>query len=250
MKSNIGHLEGGSGVAGVIKAILALENGVIAPNADFEQLNPEIDADFLNIKVRHARHEIEKRTKRKRKREHLQTRIQVAADAVPWPCPGLRRASVQSFGFGGSNSHVVLDDALNFMHLHGLQGNHKTKPAPRPDDLHTATSNGVDEIPPTAPRLLVWSAADQGGIARTKEAWRDHPGLVSPAHWSKRRDYLGDVAYTLAARRSHFPWRAMAVVTSPESLACVADTMSGPTRAAVSPHLGLVFTGVGRPEIR
>jgi hypothetical protein len=55
VKSNIGHLEGGSGVAGVIKAILALENGIIAPNANFERLNPEIDADLLNIKVRNAR---------------------------------------------------------------------------------------------------------------------------------------------------------------------------------------------------
>lgn len=55
VKSNIGHLEGGSGVAGVIKAILALENGIIAPNANFERLNPKINAEFLNIKVRHAR---------------------------------------------------------------------------------------------------------------------------------------------------------------------------------------------------
>ncbi|KAI0805327.1 putative polyketide synthase [Xylaria sp. FL0064] len=239
VKSNIGHLEGGSGVAGIIKVILALENGVIAPNANFEHLNPKIDADFLNIKV--------------------------TADAVPWPYPNLRRASVQSFGFGGSNSHVVLDDALNFMRLRGLRGNHRTEQVPQLDDglgLPTsATSNGVvaddDDAFPLAtvhPRLLVWSTADEGGIARTKDAWKDHQGLLrvsSPAAGMdslrckrKGREDLADVAYTLA-RRSHFPWRAMAVVTSTESLASVADMMSGPTRAAISPQLGLVFTGQG-----
>lgn len=53
VKSNIGHLEGASGVAGVIKAILALEAGVIPPNSNFEKLNPKIDAKFWNIKVSH-----------------------------------------------------------------------------------------------------------------------------------------------------------------------------------------------------
>ena len=132
------------------------------------------------------------------------------------------------------------------MRLHGLQGNHKTKRLDRLNGFPRVTINGVEASPPTVPRLLVWSAADEAGITRTKDAWRDHPGLVKPAHRSKGRDYLGDVAYTLAAR-SHFPWRAMAVVTSTESLAGVADLMSGPTRAAVSPQLGLVFTGVSWP---
>ncbi|KAI0543496.1 putative polyketide synthase [Xylaria curta] len=221
VKSNIGHLEGGSGVAGVIKAILALENGVIAPNANFERLNPEIDADFLNIKI--------------------------AADAVPWPSRGLRRVSVQSFGFGGSNSHVVLDDALNFMRLYGLQGNHRTKPVSRVDDVPGAIPNGVNNaFSPMVPRLLVWSTVDEEGIARTRDAWSDYTELVNPAaHWSKGRDHLGDVAYTLAARRSHFPWRAMAVATSTESLTDVANIMSRPIRARASPQLGLVFTGQG-----
>ena len=51
VKSNIGHLEGGSGVAGLIKTIMILERGVILPNAGFEQPNPRIDPCKLRIKV-------------------------------------------------------------------------------------------------------------------------------------------------------------------------------------------------------
>ncbi len=51
LKSNIGHLEGASGVAGLIKAILVLERALIPPNTNFETLNPKIDAHHLNLEV-------------------------------------------------------------------------------------------------------------------------------------------------------------------------------------------------------
>lgn len=51
LKSNIGHLEGASGIAGVIKAILVLEKAVIPPNANFRRINPRIDTELLRIKV-------------------------------------------------------------------------------------------------------------------------------------------------------------------------------------------------------
>lgn len=52
MKSNVGHLEGTSGLAGVVKTVLALERSVIPPNTNFSTLNPLIDDEFFNIKVR------------------------------------------------------------------------------------------------------------------------------------------------------------------------------------------------------
>ncbi|KKY29358.1 putative polyketide [Diaporthe ampelina] len=74
VKSNVGHLEGASGLAGVVKTILALEKGIIPPNANFESLNPQIDADFFNLRF--------------------------PVEHVAWPASaeGIRRASVNSFG--------------------------------------------------------------------------------------------------------------------------------------------------------
>jgi acyl transferase domain-containing protein len=51
VKANIGHLEGASGLAGIVKAVLMIENGLIPPQAVFEKTNPNIDAEFYNIKV-------------------------------------------------------------------------------------------------------------------------------------------------------------------------------------------------------
>ena len=51
VKSNIGHLEGASGMAGLIKTVLVLEKGIIPPNANFEQVNPSIDAEFTDVQV-------------------------------------------------------------------------------------------------------------------------------------------------------------------------------------------------------
>ncbi|NJO24121.1 MAG: type I polyketide synthase, partial [Sphingomonadales bacterium] len=83
VKTNIGHLEPASGLAGCIKAILALEHGLLPPSLHFKEPNPDIRFDELNIEVA----------------------------ARPMKLAGgrhLRHAGVNSFGFGGSNAHVVL----------------------------------------------------------------------------------------------------------------------------------------------
>jgi acyl transferase domain-containing protein len=51
VKPNVGHLEAGSGMASLFKAILVLENGVIPPNACFEKLNPRIEAERFHLRV-------------------------------------------------------------------------------------------------------------------------------------------------------------------------------------------------------
>ncbi|TLD05739.1 uncharacterized protein PgNI_08484, partial [Pyricularia grisea] len=104
LKSNIGHLEGAAGVAAVIKGVLTLENGVIPANTWFERKNPKILDSW-----------------------HLQ----FPTEPVVWPQPGLRRMSINSFGVGGSNAHVVMDDALHFLQAYSLVGNHRTVTLPR-----------------------------------------------------------------------------------------------------------------------
>jgi phthiocerol/phenolphthiocerol synthesis type-I polyketide synthase D len=84
VKTNMGHLEAAAGIAGFIKAVLAVQRGQVPPNLHFAQWNPAIDAS--------------------------QTRLFVPTGKTPWPeCEGPRRAAVSSFGLGGTNAHVVLE---------------------------------------------------------------------------------------------------------------------------------------------
>ena len=85
-KSNIGHMDSAAGIAGFIKTVLALEHGLIPPSLHFRNPNPAIDFEhspfFVNTKLREWK-----------------------PDGMP------RRAGVSSFGIGGTNAHVVLEEA-------------------------------------------------------------------------------------------------------------------------------------------
>ncbi|KAF1974305.1 polyketide synthase PksD [Bimuria novae-zelandiae CBS 107.79] len=113
IKANIGHLEGGSGLAAILKCIQILEHGTIPPNALFEKLNPKINAKFYHLEV--------------------------PTTPIPWPSDGVRRVSVDSFGFGGANAHVIIDDAWHTIEALGLKGNYRTLTAP-------SLSNGTKEV--------------------------------------------------------------------------------------------------------
>ncbi|KAA8646574.1 Type I Polyketide synthases (Type I PKS) [Aspergillus tanneri] len=229
VKSNLGHLEGASGVAGVIKTILILEKGLIPPNScNAQRQNMQIDDEFLHI--------------------------QIPNRTVPWPSNGLRRASVSSFGFGGANSHVVLDDAYHYLHLNKLNGHHRTL-TPGAPSLHgigfTLTSQDneakgsashmVDQEPA---KLLVWSSADDGGIQRLAEAWKPYLDSLSISQ-SDRIAFLHHLAYTLSVRRSHLQWRTFVAANPYQRLDNLVDRFITPVRALSSPKLAFVFTGQG-----
>src|SRR6266508_1378259 len=93
VKTNIGHLETAAGIAGVLKALLAIKHKQIPANIHFEEINP-----YINLKG---------------------TPFYIADKLTPWEAPmgeggahGPRRAGVSSFGFGGANAHVVLEEYI------------------------------------------------------------------------------------------------------------------------------------------
>jgi phthiocerol/phenolphthiocerol synthesis type-I polyketide synthase A len=84
VKSNLGHLEAAAGIAGFLKAVLAVQRGRIPANLGYQTPNPHIPFENLRLKV--------------------------VAEQTDWPATGHpRRAGVSSFGFGGTNAHVVLE---------------------------------------------------------------------------------------------------------------------------------------------
>lgn len=230
---------------------MVLESGVIPPNANFEHLNPSIDANFLRIKVLSMA-----------MFDFLADRTgQFPTAITPWPTNGLRRASISSFGFGGSNSHAVLDDAYNFLRLRSLAGNHCTaKNPPSMDELdgQSGSSLALPSISNSsqqtahggrgnsASKLLVWSAADEGGLMRLARAYNLHLSHMSSAMSIDQANmYLENLAYTLAARRSLLPWRSFATTASVIGLQDLPIKLSKPVKSKETPSLCYVFTGQG-----
>lgn len=78
-----------------------MESGIIPPNVNYEKVNPNIPKEEWNIDF--------------------------PTKCIPWPEPGMRRVSVNSFGFGGTNSHCILDDAYHFLKGQELSGIHNTR---------------------------------------------------------------------------------------------------------------------------
>lgn len=224
LKSNIGHLEGAAGLAGLIKTILILEKGVIPPNIWFEKPNPAILAD--------------------------EWKIQFPLKSMQWPSNGLRRASVNSFGYGGSNAHVVIDDAFHYLQSHGLAARHcsvgSTSRVGDPVSADRALSDRESSTVPR-PKLFVWSAADRGGLSRLATAFQDY--LESLNYEVLHKGFLDSLAYTLSNRRSNLPWKSFLVADSVNSICegLTRDQLSKPVRSSfeLAPILGFVFTGQG-----
>lgn len=175
--------------------------------------------------------------------------------ASPWPSDGKRRASVNSFGVGGANAHVILDDALHYLQSHGLQGHHNTKiitqsrihdapeataVTPQPDDISLEDDAGSCSEQQSL--LLPLSAADEQGVIRLATALSAHLnrlGDVSPA-------YLQDLAFTLSAKRGLLPWKTCVVGANAKHLRLSLESLSmNPIRATQAPDIIFTFTGQG-----
>ncbi|KAI1416673.1 hypothetical protein F5Y13DRAFT_205511 [Hypoxylon sp. FL1857] len=185
VKPNLGHSEGASGITSLMKCVLALENKVIPPNIKFHKPNPKIPFKQANLRV--------------------------PTEPVPWPQDRHERTSINSFGVGGANAHVILDSAASF----GIQ----------------AISNSLS----TGNRLLVFTANDADSTRRGEQELSrfiaDHP------------EDLNDAAYTLGMRREHLSYRTFAVVNKTDYKDVA---FSAPVKTtAIIPSVAFVFTGQG-----
>src|SRR6185369_10352389 len=143
VKSNVGHLEAASGIAGLIKATLALENQAIPPNLHFETPNPEIDFAsspfYVNTRLRDWKHGVQ---------------------GAP------RRAGVSSFGMGGTNVHAILEEAPE----------RRVSAPSRPWQLLPLSARTPAALEATTDRLADWLEKNPGeplaDIAHTLQAGR------------------------------------------------------------------------------
>ena len=159
VKTNIGHLEAASGIAGLIKVALALEHEVLPKHLHFTEPSPYIPWDSLPVRV--------------------------VDEATPWRRSGRPRiAGVSSFGFSGTNAHVVVEEA------------------PPTDAVEPAAESGRG-----AYRLLPLSARTPEALAALAVRYRDWMDANPDAT-------LADVCATAGAARSHFEHRAALVVDS------------------------------------
>ncbi len=192
LKSNLGHLDAAAGIAGLLKTVLSLERGALPPTLHFETANPELHLD--------------------------ESPFEVNTSLRAWPRhPHPRRAAVSSFGVGGTNAHVVLEQA-----------------AP-PPAVESAAPDAAD-----AASLLVLSARSEAALARMRTALATHleAGGGGP---------LRDVAWTLQTGRPAFRHRH-AVLADDRAGAVAAlrgeRGFSG-TRSDASPPVAFLLPGQG-----
>lgn len=224
IKPNVGHTEGCSGLAGIFKAVLCLEKGMLVPTYDVQRRNPALHFEKWNLALPET--------------------------TMPWPSRGRRRISVNSFGFGGANAHVIMDDAFHYLSERGLVGNHNTVV-----DEDDGSESGISVTYPSTPtssvdlgpvnRVFVLSSRDQAGIQRLFDVHKADLETLKLAKNDER--YLNDLAYTLSERRTHHDYRAFAVASSlselTTELAAPAPKRSRASRT--NTDLLFVFTGQG-----
>ncbi len=187
VKTNIGHLEAAAGVAGLIKVILALRKQYLPAHLHFERMNPHIDWKGLPVEI--------------------------PVGGREWSANGQKRlAGVSSFGFSGTNAHIVLEEA-------------------------PPVESRVPERERPA-HVLALSARSDAALEQLTARYREH--VVHST------DPLGDICFTANAGRAHFSHRAVFLAASVDELR---DKLAGPALAhGVSerpPEIAFLFTGQG-----
>ncbi|KAI0970609.1 PKSKA1 [Xylaria arbuscula] len=211
IKSNIGHSEAAAGLSGLIKASLAVENALIPGNPTFVDPNPKIDFEGSRVRV---------------------TRVPIKWPVNPATPRDLRRASVNSFGFGGANAHAVVENYRAANHVTSYKQITADFFGDDVDDTYDLQS---------APTVLAFSANDKASLTKYVSTLSSH--LINP---SVSID-VGDLAFTLSERRSKHYYRAFAITRASKSENIDLDQSSliFGKKASETPRVGFVFTGQG-----
>ncbi|KAK2008695.1 ketoacyl-synt-domain-containing protein [Colletotrichum eremochloae] len=217
VKPNIGHGEAVAGLSSVIKCVLMLEKDTIPPTIAFNELNPKIP--------------------------FRKWRLEVPRTSRPWPSSKTTRVlSVNGFGAGGTNAHIILESTGSYLGRPGLRIGHQQEP------------NGNLVIHPerpaytmSRPRLYMVASQDKEGIKRQKQRLRQHVENL-PDRLARDDGDLARLAFTLNQHRSQLSWMSYAVGGSADQLleslqdpSCVSFRHDDSRR----PRIGFIFTGQG-----
>ena len=207
VKANIGHLEAAAGVAGVIKTILALNNETIPPQVHFQNPNPHIPWEQLPIKIPNQ--------------------------PTPWLSNDKPRiAGISSFGFSGTNAHVIIQEA----------------PGREENVLPISTQPDIDPLAKSCPlQLLTLSAKTQPALAALAAEYLNFLDRVV----DEPTVAVEDICYTANLGRTHFPHRLFVIgQTKAEIPAQLLDyqQQNAPEAscgASPKPKIAFLFTGQG-----
>jgi acyl transferase domain-containing protein/SAM-dependent methyltransferase len=187
VKTNLGHLEAAAGVTGVIKAALSLYHGRIPAHLNYTHTNPEIALDEMNLRV--------------------------AADTVDWPGDYPLLAGVSSFGFSGTNAHVVLEGSATHEEV-------------------TTSSRG--------PQVVTISARTDSDLDIAMRQYSEFLAATAAP--------LQDIAYTSSARHSHLEHRVAFVCDSTEHAVRQLDDAAA-ARDQPALYRGFVDEGCEAPKV-
>ena len=265
IKPSLGHSESSSGLAGVMKAVLAIEHGQIPATIGLVNPNPNIDFDG--------------------------SRVKVVTEMTPWPASKpIKRASINSFGYGGANAHCIIESIESIVPGYQPYASRESSEtssmvSSRASSTFRAPSSSQASTPPSTPVELEINAKNlelgqpeglengEAELARIPESTQTRVDTTESMTKGARRlillPFTGhddhslkanistlssvvdqydpmDIAYTLAARRSKFFQRAFAVADADSLSSALNEAKmtlgkSSPTAQSV----GFIFTGQG-----
>nr|AHF22417.1 HapB [Hapalosiphon welwitschii UTEX B 1830] len=229
VKTNIGHLEAAAGIAGLIKVALSLKHRQIPPSLHFQKPNPYIPFDKLPLRVQQT--------------------------LEPWPQGNdLAIAGVSSFGFGGTNAHVVLAEAPLESQKHALERSVDAwRVGSKVQSMPLSEAKGQKkEVIERPVHLLTLSVKSEKALLEMAQRYQEF--LLNHSEV-----LLADVCFTANTGRTHFDYRLAVVAESKVQLQQELSgfTASGETTTVVSgqvkskkrPKVAFLFTGQGSQYI-